>query len=257
MLAGEQKAAAAAAKEAGKIIRQFYKNGFLVSKKGAIDLVTDADIAAQKKIISVISKKFPRDDFLGEEGGKKNLSGGRIWVIDPIDGTTNFAHKFPWFAVSIGLFDSGEKLGVVFDPLRNDLYTAQKGGGAFLNGKRIFVSKNKLLIDCMFATGFPYERGELAQKTVKSIGNLVGECQGVRRLGSAVLDFSFVARGALDGFFEYKLFPWDAAAGILLVREAGGQVTGINGESVGCFSTHFLSSNGLVHVPLQNLLVRA
>ncbi|MBI2597772.1 MAG: inositol monophosphatase [Candidatus Diapherotrites archaeon] len=219
-----------------------------------IDLVTDADISAEKKISSIISKSFPRDEILGEESGKKNLVAERVWVVDPLDGTTNFAHKIPWFAVSIGLFEGEEKLGVIFDPLRKDLYTVENGEGAFLNGKRIFVSKNSLLIDCVFATGFPYERGKIAQKTVRSIGNLVGVCQGVRRFGSAVLDLALVARGAFDGFFEYKLFPWDAGAGILLAREAGGKVTQIDGSTANAFSTNFLATNGLLHKKLMESL---
>lgn len=254
----ETKVAVKAAKDAGKIIMKYYKTGFEVKKKGRIDLVTEADVAAEKKIISVLSKAFPDDSFLGEESGKTPADSKRLWVIDPIDGTTNFSHRFPWFAVSIGFLENGkESVGVVFDPLRKDIYTAEKGKGAFLNSKKIFVSKKRKLVDSVVVTGFPYDRGELAEKTVKSIGNLTGECQGIRRLGSAVLDFCFVARGSLDAFFEYKLFPWDAAAGILIVREAGGKVTGINGEKAGTFSTHFLASNSLIHNQLKQKLVRA
>ncbi len=250
----EKTVAVKAAKEAGKILAKFFKKGFSVKKKGAIDLVTDADIAAQKKIVSIISKNFPRDEILAEEGAVHKKHIGRVWIVDPLDGTTNFAHRLPWFATSIGLFDGEEKLGVIFDPIQNELYSVEKGQGAFLNGKKIFVSKNREIIDSVLATGFPYDRGEVAQKTVRSIGSLVGECQGVRRFGSAVLDLAFVARGGFDGFFEYKLFPWDVCVGILLVREAGGKVTGIDGKPADSFSTHFLATNGLVHEKLMEKL---
>ncbi len=257
MLSKEANVAIKAAKEAGKVIRKYFKKEFSIKKKGKIDLVTDADIAAQKKVISVLSKTFPKDEFLAEESAKKDFVGKRVWIIDPLDGTTNFAHSFEWFATSIGLMVDNEPfVGVVFDPIRNHLYVTQKSKGAFLNGKQIFVSKNSVLIDSLIATGFPCDSGIIAQNTVKSIGNLVGECQGVRRAGSAALDLMLVARGAFDGFFEYKLFPWDVCAGVLAVREAGGKVTDFFGKESKVFDSHFVATNGLVHEELLKKLIK-
>ncbi len=257
MLEKELVVAVKAARAAGKVSLKYFGKNFYVKKKGKIDLVTQADIECEKKIREIISKSFPKDSFLQEESGQSVGSSKRTWVIDPIDGTTNFAHSIPWFATSIALME-GEKVlfGVCFNPLSKELYTARIGRGAFLNGKKISVSKNRDLIDCVLATGFPYEGGRLADLTIKSMSNLVGHAQGVRRFGSAVLDLCFVARGSFDGFFEYKLNAWDVAAAGLVVHEAGGVMTDFSGKHASPYAGSFVASNSLVHNDLLLRLVK-
>ncbi len=253
----EKTVAVKAAKEAQKTILKFFRKSFYVKKKGRIDLATQADFESEKKIHSVIQKSFPRDSFLEEESGKTAGSSGRVWIVDPIDGTINFSHGIPWFAVSIALMEKDEVvLGVVLNPLTGEVFSAKKGLGAFLNNKPIFVSKTKTLLESVVSTGFPYERGVLAEKTIQSLSNIVGQVQGPRVFGSAVLDYCLVARGDLDGFFEYKNFPWDAAAGMLLVQEAGGIVTDFDGKKATPFSGSFVASNSIIHNELLEQLVK-
>ncbi|MDO8634226.1 MAG: inositol monophosphatase family protein [archaeon] len=257
MLEQELKVASKASREAGKIMLKYFRKKFFVKKKGRIDIVTQADLESERKIHEIISKSFPRDSFLEEESGKSGDSDDRVWIVDPIDGTINFAHGVPWFCSSIALLVDGEPvLGAAFNPITGDFFHAVKGRGAFWNEKKISVSKNTELIECVLATGFPYERGELAAKTIQGISNLIGETQGIRQCGSAVLDLCLVAAGSLDGYFEHKLFPWDAAAGILVVGEAGGTVTDFSGKKATPFSEAFVASNGLIHEKLLKHLVK-
>lgn len=257
MFEKEFKVASKASIEAGKVMQKYFRKNFFVKKKGRVDLVTQADLESEKKIHQVISRAFSRDSFLEEESGKSGLGEGRVWMIDPIDGTTNFAHGVPWFCSSIGLVENGHPvLGVAFNPITGDFFHAMQGGGAFWNKKKISVSKNNELIDCLLATGFPYERGELARKTIQSISNLSDHTQGMRRFGSAVLDLCLVAAGSFDGFFEYKVFPWDVAAGMVVVQEAGGIVTDFFGKKATPFSSAFVASNGLIHEKMLEKLVK-
>ena len=257
MLEKELKVASKASLEAGRVMKKYFRKNFFVKKKGRIDIVTQADLESEKKIHEIISKSFPRDSFLEEESGKSGVGKERVWLIDPIDGTINFAHGVPWFCSSIGLLVDGKPvLGAAFNPITGDFFHAVKGRGAFWNNKKISVSKNSELIDCVLATGFPYERGELARKTIQSISNLLDGTQGMRRFGSAVLDLCLVAAGSFDGFFEYKLFPWDVAAGIVIVEESGGIVTDFSGKKATPFSEAFVASNGIIHGKLLEKLVK-
>lgn len=239
--------AAHACIEAGKIALKYFQKDFEIRKKGRIDLVTNADVECEQKIKSVISKEFPTHSFLGEEEGRQGES-KNVWIIDPIDGTTNFAHGVDHFCHSIALVRDNEIIcGAVYNSVHKKLYTACKGKGAFYNGKKIGVSKIDKLIDSLVVTGFPYNRPELEKKTVASISSLRGNCQGVRHFGAAALDMCYVAQGIIDGFFKYQLEAWDVAAGILIVREANGKVTDLNGKEAEVGSGHFLASNGLLH----------
>jgi len=243
----ELKVAERACVEAGKIALKYFRGKFNVRLKGAVDLVTDADIDCEKKIKSVIASEFPNHGFIGEEEGAFG-SKESFWVIDPIDGTTNFAHGVDYFAHSIALVKNSEIVcGAVFNPVLKKLYSAQAGKGAFLNGKKISVSKAPMLRDSLLITGFPYNIPAYDEKTLRAVGSLKKQCQGVRRFGAASLDFCSVAEGICDGYFEYDLRPWDVAAGILIARESGGKVTDINGAEATINSGHFLVSNGLLH----------
>lgn len=246
--------------EAGKIAMGYFKRNPKVRKKGLIDLVTEADVECERKIKWVISKEYPHHSFLGEEEGSQGGAQGtgkEVWLIDPIDGTTNFFHGIEEFSHSVALVKNGKIVcGAVYNPVQKKLYSAAKGKGAFLNNRKIIVSKTQKLIDSVIVTGFPYEDNELRDKSLKSLGNLVGKCQGVRRFGSAALDFCRVAEGSCDGYFEYQLSPWDVAAGILIAKEAGGKVTTVNNETASPDSVHFVASNNLLHDELISHLER-
>lgn len=251
----ELEVAERAAIEAGKVALGYFQKDFVIRKKGKIDLVTDADVACEKRIKKVISEEYPAHSFLGEEEGRVG-KGRSVWHIDPIDGTTNFAHGFDYFSHSIALEKDGELVcGVVYNPVQKKLYSAIKGKGAFLNKKRIQVSAIDSLINSVIVTGYPYDSG-LRGKSHSAVGNLLGNCQGIRRFGSAALDFCRVAEGSCDAFFEYTLNSWDVAAGLLIVREANGYVSDVNGNEASPDSGHFVASNGLVHKQLLGYLER-
>ena len=238
----------------GKVALKYFQSDFEVRHKGKIDLVTDADVECERKIKSVISEEFPNHAFLGEESGSHGSS-RHVWVIDPIDGTTNFVHGVDYFCHSVALVkDSSIVCGAVYNPVHKKLYKAYSGKGAFLNGKRISVSGVGKLIDSLIVTGFPYEASGHEDKTINAVSSLRGNCQGVRRFGAAALDFCMVADGSCDGFFEYFLNPWDVAAGIIIAREAGGKVTDINGSEATPNSGHFLASNSLLHEQIKSHL---
>ena len=240
--------------EAGKIAMKYFQKDFEIRKKGIIDLVTDADVECEKKIKQIILNEYPNHSFMGEEGGSQGEN-ENVWIVDPIDGTTNFSHGLDFFSHSIALVKGKEIIcGAVYNPVNKKLFTAINGKGALLNGKKIEVSKIDSLIDSLIVTGFPYNDPELERKVVSGITSLRGNCQGVRRFGSAALDLCYVAQGVVDGFFEYSLHPWDVAAGILIVREAGGKVTDINGKEAEVGSGHYLASNGLLHGRIKSQL---
>jgi len=220
-----------------------------VNKTSAIDLVTEVDVAVEKMFRELISSRFPDHAILGEEfGGSASIPEGPCWVFDPIDGTTNFAHGLPIFCSSLALEFNGEaEIAAVYDPSRRELFTAQRGGGAFLNGQPIRVSSAATLIDAMLVTGFPYDVHTRLDEIIGLFRAFVGRARAVRRLGSAAIDLCYVAAGRMDGFWERDLNPWDIAGGALLVSEAGGRVTGLTGERFTSRGRSVLASNHLIH----------
>ncbi len=245
-----------AAKEAGKFLKfSVGKVKNIEMKKGEErNLVSEIDHAAEKKIIDIIKRHHPSHGILAEESGGSGSS-DYIWVIDPLDGTTNFLHGLPIFCVSIGIQYKGELMaGVVYDPNLDELFTAEKGSGAYLNGKRLHVSKSSELIQSLLVTGFPYDIASNPDNTIERFINVLVKAQAVRRLGSAALDLSYVAAGRFDGFWEVNLNPWDMAAGILFVREAGGLVTDFSGTNSTIHAPQVLASNGHLHKALLNIL---
>jgi len=220
-----------------------------VSKKGAIDLVTDVDVEVERMFRAMIAERFPDHAILAEElGGAATAPEGPCWVFDPIDGTTNYTHGLPIFCASLALEIGGvAELGAVYDPTRRELFTAERGGGAFLNGRPLRVSTTERLVDAMVVTGFPYDVHQRVAEIVGLFGAFVGRARAVRRLGSAAIDLCYVAAGRMDGFWESDLKPWDIAAGLLIVAEAGGRVTSMRGEPITSRGGSVLATNGLLH----------
>ncbi len=229
-----------------------------VSNKGDIDLVTEADLAAEKLIIERIRSHYPRHAILAEESGaSEELNEGKSewkWIIDPLDGTTNYAHGYPCFCVSIGLERAGVvEVGVIYDPTRDELFAAERGQGATLNGRRIRVSDVADLNQAMLCTGFPYNVRE-RPNFARDFANFTMEAQAVRRDGSAAIDLAYLACGRFDGFWEDGLNAWDVAAGLLLIEEAGGQITDFNGRPIDIYEAKVLASNGLIHDAMRRVL---
>ena len=248
------------AREAGAILREFFSQGVATEYKGDADLVTVADRTAEKLIRERLAAAFPEHGIYGEEGTRDRLSGEFRWYVDPLDGTTNFAHGYPQFAVSMGLEkrpaglapekDGTLVAGVIYDPLRDELFAAERGRGAQLNGKLLRVTRTPELCEALTATGFPsHKRHE--SPNIHFYQEFTLRSHGVRRAGSAALDLAYVAAGRLDGFWEFNLNPWDTAAGILLVEEAGGRVTDFAGNHFLLDSREILASNGLIHAELM------
>ncbi|MGH9773733.1 MAG: inositol monophosphatase family protein [Candidatus Acidiferrales bacterium] len=242
-----------AAREAGAILMAGHGRPKKISYKGEVDLVTEADKRSEAAIVARLQRNFPQHAIVAEEGsGGEAAAGGRyVWYVDPLDGTTNFAHGYPCFAVSIALHEAGEALaGVVFDPVRDELFSAMRGEGAYLNNKRIRVSVVERLSTALLATGFPsHKRSE--NPNIHFYWNFTLRSHGVRRDGSAALDLCYVACGRFDGFWEFGLKSWDTAAGMLLVREAGGMVTDIAGRPYHPGDKDILASNGKIHSEMQ------
>lgn len=238
-----------AARQAGKVISCYARNGFHVENKSAIDLVTEADHAAEQCIIDVILASYPDHGFLAEERGRIGQSQSPyVWIIDPIDGTTNFAHGFPTYCVSIGLEYNEEcVLGVVYDPTRDELFSATRGGGARVNDQPIQVSQTAQLDQALLVTGFAYDIRETPNNNLDHFARFALRVQGLRRTGSAALDLCYVAAGRFDGFWEVKLNPWDMAAGVVILREAGGRVTDFCGQSHSHHGQELVASNGHLH----------
>ncbi len=235
------------AREAGALLLEKFKQRIGFTYKGDADLVTAADKASEKLITDRIQKELPGHDLFGEEGTRTNTGSDYRWYIDPLDGTTNFAHGFPVFCVSLGLEYKGELIaGVVYDPTRDELFAAEKGSGASLNGERIEVSKVSNLAECLTGTGFPSHKRH-KNPNIFFYHVITLRTHGVRRAGSAALDLANIASGRLDGFWEFNLNPWDTAAGVVLVREAGGKVSHFNGSEWSLDSKETLATNGLVH----------
>jgi myo-inositol-1(or 4)-monophosphatase len=237
-----------AARKAGIILKSRLGRKRKVAYKGAVNLVTEMDILAEKIIVGEIQKRFPDHAVLAEERTAMEKPSQFRWIIDPLDGTTNYAHGFPIFSVSIALVKDEEVvLGVVYDPARDELFSAEKGKGAWLNGHKIRVSSENSLSRSLLATGFPYDLRESKINNFDHFHNFAVRSQAVRRAGSAALDLCYVAAGRFDGFWEMKLAPWDIAAGSLMVGEAGGKVTNFLGKPLNLGGKHILASNGKIH----------
>ena len=248
MFAKEMAVAAEAAQKAGRMLRRMLGNAHRIVKKGEIDLVTEADLAAEKVILQTMARNFPGDIIMSEEAGTHGEKSSRIWLIDPLDGTTNYAHRFPFFAVSIALeIEKEVVLGVVYNPHMDEFFEAARGKGARLNGEPLRVSNTRTLQDSLLATGFPYDVHERPEKVMTLLERMIVRAQGVRRLGSAALDLCYVAAGRLDGFWEQDLKPWDTAAGEIIVREAGGRVTTFDGRPYTPYLRNVVASNGYIH----------
>lgn len=251
-------AARQAAQEAGSILNTLFGQKTLVRKKGEIDLVTEADIQSEKRVLEIITRAFPKDSIMSEEAGEYQHLPQRVWLIDPLDGTTNFAHAFPFFGVSIALEVEGQVvLGIVYNPCTNEWFEAVQGEGASLNCQEIRVSNTQSLAESLLATGFPYDVPQDPDGVVGRFKTMLTLSQGVRRPGSAALDLCYVACGRVDGYWEERLHPWDTAAGDVIVREAGGQVTDYAGKPYTPYSKTILASNGLIHDEMMKALAKA
>ena len=246
--------AIAAAREAGSILRERLGRARDIQFKGVVDLVTDADRAAEAAIAGAIRAAFPDHRILGEEGARGERAGSATlddspfgWIVDPLDGTTNYAHGFPHFAVSIGVERAGVVvIGVIYDPLRDELFVAERGAGATLNGVPIRVSATTELIRSLLATGFPYDLALRAERAIIWQRFLV-RCQSIRGTGSAALNLAYLAAGRIDGFWEDPLQPWDMAAGSLLIEEAGGKISALDGGAFDPYGTGLVATNGPLH----------
>jgi myo-inositol-1(or 4)-monophosphatase len=248
-----------AALQAGRIHQQYFRRNPEISKKGRIDLVTAADLAVEQSFRALVSSRFPTHDVLGEEGVAADQSTGSTfrWIIDPVDGTTNFAHGLAFFCVSIALqVDGRVEVGVVFDPIAGELFTAERGGGARLNGVPIRAGACGELVDALLCTGFPYTIRDERRRQLNVFAAFLEEAQAVRRLGSAALDLCYVACGRFDGYWEEKIQPWDIAAGALIVEEAGGRVSGVAGEPFDPFAGHVLASTAPLHPVMVDVITR-
>ena len=240
--------AIAAAKEAGRIQKAHFGESNQVEYKGEINPVTEVDRRCERAVVQMIQDAFSDHDIMTEETPFEGRGAPWRWIVDPLDGTTNYFHGYPCFAVSIGLEVEGEmKLGVAYDPILDELFRAEKGGGAFLNGRRIYVSRTDTLDRSFLCTGFPYDIRENVDLYLGYFRHFMIKSFAIRRPGSAVLDLCNLAAGRFDGFWELKLHAWDVAAGSLLVTEAGGKVTGLSGQPFSIYSSEVVASNGLIH----------
>jgi myo-inositol-1(or 4)-monophosphatase len=250
------------AREAGALLREFYRKGVSAEYKGDVDIVTEADRASEKLIGARLKQAFPEHGIYGEEGTRSDLDAEFRWYVDPLDGTTNFAHGFPAFCVVLGCErrkaglaadEDGEMVaGVMYDPLRDEMFSAAKGEGATLNGEPIHVSRAKLLQESLIATGFPSHKRHKSPN-VHFYQEFTLRSHGVRRAGSAALDLAYIACGRLDGYWEFQLNPWDTSAGYLLVEEAGGTITHFDGSKFTLDSREVLATNGLIAEEMKAL----
>ena len=251
----ELEVARQAAEEAGKILTGLFGQVKKIEKKGSIDLVTEADLQSENTILNTIARHFPRDSVLTEEAGELKQLPERVWIIDPLDGTTNYAHAFPFFAISIAMeFEKECVLGVVYNPYTGESFEAVKGSGAYLNRKRIHVSRTEKIQDSLLVTGFPYDVHENPQGVMECFQKMLVRAQGVRRPGSAALDLCYVASGIFDGFWEERLHPWDTAAGVVIVEEAGGIVTTFENDSYTPYHPSIVAANPFIHKGMIEVL---
>jgi myo-inositol-1(or 4)-monophosphatase len=243
--------------KAGKYLKKQFYLPKSITHKSEIDIVTNCDLKSEETIIKSIKKVFPAHQFLAEETAntnKKPIKGYR-WIIDPIDGTTNFAHGYPMFSVSIALEYNSEIItGVAYIPLLDELFYAEKGKGAYLNGKKISVSKTKRLSNSLLSTGFPYDIWKNPEEILEYNNRFQKKAQGIRRDGSAVIDLCYTACGKFDGFWEARLKPWDTASGILILKEAGGKVSDFKNNRYSIFSNSIVATNGHIHSQMLDVL---
>ncbi len=249
------KTAEYAARQAGDLLTKRFTRELKIEKKGRINLVTDADRASEELIKRIISETYPEHSFLAEEGTGTKSGSPYLWVVDPLDGTTNFAHGLPIWCVSIGLLKDREIIaGCVYNPNLDECFTAERGSGACLNGHPIAVSTTQTLDDALLATGFPYDIRESPLDNLSQFASFAKSARAVRRAGAAALDLAYTACGRFDGFWEFKLSPWDIAAGILLIEEAGGQATSYSGDQYDIYQGELLASNGKIHNAMIEIL---
>jgi len=236
------------ARKAGKLLVEKLTCHNQIFYKGTIDLVTEVDKMSEELILAEISRRYPEHGILSEESAAKNKQAAMRWIIDPLDGTTNYAHGFPFFCVSIALEKEGNiVMGVIYDPTRDDLFFASRDGGAYHNGKKLHVSSVNDLSRSLLATGFPYDIRVSPDNNLNFFHAMATKAQAIRRAGAAALDLAYLAAGRFDGFWELKLKPWDTAAGTLLVTEAGGVISDLSGRKWDLYSPGLVASNGLIH----------
>lgn len=247
-------------KEAGEIAKEGYEKNKEIDFKTEVDLVTQYDIKIEQFLTKRLQQEFEDFEIIGEELGSTGYKDGNKMILDPIDGTTNFIHQIPFFAISIGVYvEKHLTFGIVYNPILNELFTAQKGHGAFLNGKKIHVSDSTNLTRCLIATGFPYtkfQQGDDYQWTVRTFENILPLTRDIRRLGAASLDLCYVAKGTFDGYYEINLKPWDVAGGWLIVEEAGGKVTNGVNDNYNLKDKLIVATNGRIHKLLSTKLLR-
>ena len=243
---------------AGDMQMAQFGTDFQIDKKGTIDLVTEVDVAVERMFRALVAERFPDHHVLAEEmGGAAEAPPGPCWVFDPIDGTTNFAHGLPIFCASLALEIGGvAEVAAVYDPNRKELFTAERGGGAFLNGRPLRVSSATSLVNAMLVTGFPYDVHTRVDEIVGLFAAFVGQVRAVRRLGSAAIDLCYVAAGRMDGFWERDLKPWDIAGGALIVTEAGGRITNMEGQPFTSRGGHVLATNGHLHDVMLDVMAK-
>jgi myo-inositol-1(or 4)-monophosphatase len=247
--------AIAAALESGRVLRKHFDKKLDVREKGHLGLVTNADLESEEKCLKILLRNFPDFGVIAEESAPKKSESEGCWIVDPLDGTTNFVHRFPMFCVSIAAEWEGQVVvGVIYHPILKDLYVAVRGKGAHLNGKRLAVSKTRKLSDSLLTTGFTYQKQKLLHREMGAFERLSRIARAIRRPGSAALDLAYTGRGVFDGFWERNLSPWDVAAGSLIVEEAGGKVTDFKGGPFSIHSKEILVSNGALHNSLLQTL---
>jgi len=249
------KTASHVAQMAGKILLEFLGKDLKIGYKGVGNLITEADQKSEETIVQYLRAKYPEHQILAEEGTGVNTPSSWKWIIDPLDGTTNFAHGFSSFCVSIGLEVEGEMMvGVVYDPIRSHLFSAERGKGSFLNGEKLCVSSVGRLSESLLVTGFAYDARFSDENNFDHFINFTHRCQGVRRTGSAALDLCYIALGCFDGFWELKLSPWDTAAGSLIAEEAGAKISDFKGNRFSIYMKEILASNGKIHQEMIQVL---
>ena len=248
--------AATLVREAGAILLRYYDRTLKVQTKSSeVDLVTEADLASEEFIKERIRAAYPDHGILAEESGGEQTEGDYVWIVDPLDGTNNFSHGFPIFCVTVALqYEQALMLGLTYDPLRDELFCAEQNRGATLNGRTLRVSGTPRLVESLVATGFPYKKATIADNNLAEFSRVAPKVQGIRRAGSAALDLAYVAAGRLDGYWEAHLSPWDWAAGLVLVQEAGGKVTDRGGQPWGMQSKAMVATNGLIHEELLRVV---
>ncbi len=247
----------ALAVDAGKMLKRGFNSRLKIVYKGRINPVTDLDVRAERMITGEIKRRFPGHSILAEEGTRGKARADYLWIIDPLDGTVNFAHGFPVYCVSVAVEYRGTVVtGAVYDPEREELFKTGLGAGAFLNGKRIHVTSETNLERALLATGFAYDIGTSRRNNLGLFARMAKKAQGIRRPGSAAIDLCWLASGRIDGFWELKLHPWDTAAATLLVTEAGGRISRINGSCYSIYAPDMLASNGHLHQKMQKVLTR-